>query len=151
MVLPYLNYCNIVWAANYPTNLKRLIMLQKRVVRIISRSTRTDHTSPLFKNLKILKVPEINILQTSLFMFQVSRHLVPRQFLSYFSLNSNIHNHYTRCYQQYHLHSTKTNIRKFSIKFRGPSVYNSVPFYIKDVSNVHHCKKLLKSFLLDKY
>ena len=151
MVLPCISYCNIVWASNYPTNLERLVKLQKRAVRIISQRGKTDHTSPLFKSLKILKVTEINILQTSIFMFKLSRHLVPKQFLHYFSFNMDIHNHYTRSHQHYHLQCSKTNSRKFSIKFRGPIVYNNVPSYIKDVSNVYRCKQLLKSFLIAKY
>jgi len=131
MVLPYINYCNIglVWAANYSTNLKRVLLLQKRVVRVISQSGRIEHTSPLFKSLKILKVSEINTLQTSLFMFQLSKNLIPSQFVSYFSLNSDIHDHFTRTYRHYHFLSTKTNIRKFSIKFHGPYVYNTACFY----------------------
>ena len=30
LVLPYYQYCNIVWASDYPTNLHKLYMLQKR-------------------------------------------------------------------------------------------------------------------------
>ena len=33
LVYPYLNYCNIVWTSNYPSNLNRLFLLQKRIVR----------------------------------------------------------------------------------------------------------------------
>ena len=60
--------------------LEKLIILQKRIVRIITRIGRIDHTSLLFKSLNILKVPDINILQTSLFMYKLGRHLVPMQF-----------------------------------------------------------------------
>ena len=34
LVYPYLMYCVSVWASTYPTNLNRLIILQKRLVRI---------------------------------------------------------------------------------------------------------------------
>ena len=152
MILPYINYCNIVWAANYPTNLEKLIILQKRIVRIITGSGRIDHNSLLFKSLNILKVPDIIILQTSLFMYKLSKNLVPMQFSSYFvDLSSDIHDHYTRSYQKYHTQSIKTNVRKFSIKIRGPnSVYNNLPYYIKEVSSIRRCKMLLNTFLLGK-
>ena len=45
----------------------------------------------------------------------------------------------------------KTNVRKFSIKIRGPSVYNNVPSYIKEASSVRRYKILLQTFLLGKY
>ena len=33
LVYPYLHYCIIVWGSTYKTNLRRLISLQKRVIR----------------------------------------------------------------------------------------------------------------------
>ena len=36
LVYPYIHYGNIVWANNYPSKLTRIILLQKRVVRIIA-------------------------------------------------------------------------------------------------------------------
>ena len=35
LLLPHLNYCSLVWGINYPTNLHRLQILQKRAVRVI--------------------------------------------------------------------------------------------------------------------
>ena len=32
LILPYYQYCNIVWASDYPTNLYKLYMLQKRAM-----------------------------------------------------------------------------------------------------------------------
>ena len=33
MILPYLNYCNLVWhGSTYKTNLQRIVVLQKRVI-----------------------------------------------------------------------------------------------------------------------
>ena len=48
LIYPYLFYCVRVWASTYPSNLRRLITLQKRVVRIMSRSAFDAHTDPLF-------------------------------------------------------------------------------------------------------
>ena len=38
LIYPYLFYCVSVWASTYPSNLRRLITLQKRVIRIMLRS-----------------------------------------------------------------------------------------------------------------
>ena len=32
LVYPYLNYCNIAWCSTYPSNLNRILYLQKRIV-----------------------------------------------------------------------------------------------------------------------
>ena len=48
LVLPYLNYCNIIWASNKPTRLQPLLLLQKRAVRSITRGSYNAHSLPLF-------------------------------------------------------------------------------------------------------
>ena len=37
LVLPHLNYCVAIWGKNYPSNIKKLKLLQKREVRIIDK------------------------------------------------------------------------------------------------------------------
>ena len=56
LVYPHLLYCITVWGSNYPSTLKRIVLLQKKVVRIISRSAFNAHTEPIFKQLKILNL-----------------------------------------------------------------------------------------------
>ena len=56
MVYPYLIYCIESWGASYVTNLSPLIILQKRVIRIITNNGKLAHTTPLFKKLNILKL-----------------------------------------------------------------------------------------------
>ena len=48
---PYLCYCNHVWGSTYVSNLQKLIVLQKKIIRMISGCRFRDHTDPLFKNL----------------------------------------------------------------------------------------------------
>ena len=38
LIYTYFHYCNIVWASTYKTNLRRLVILQKRIIRIINKS-----------------------------------------------------------------------------------------------------------------
>ena len=61
---PYLQYCNAVWGMANKTTTKSLILLQKRVIRLISKSNWNDHTSPLFNSLKVLKVHDIYKLES---------------------------------------------------------------------------------------
>ena len=44
---PYFIYCNQVWGDIYPTNLGRMVLLQKRLVRIVTCSHYRAHTEPL--------------------------------------------------------------------------------------------------------
>ena len=53
MIFPYLHYCNIVWASTYPSRLEKIVVLQKKIIRIISACKYRDHTSNYFKELHI--------------------------------------------------------------------------------------------------
>ena len=48
LIYPYLTYCNIVWSSTYVTNLNRILLLQKRAVRILTNSEYRAHSDPLF-------------------------------------------------------------------------------------------------------
>ena len=61
MILPYLYYCNLAWGGTYKTNLQRIVILQKRAVRIVNNSTYDANTGPIFKKLELLKFHDINL------------------------------------------------------------------------------------------
>ena len=72
LIYPYFHYCNVVWASTYKTNLRRLVTLQKRAVRIINNSNFDAHTDPIFKEPSILKFNDIHLLQLGQFMYSYS-------------------------------------------------------------------------------
>ena len=69
MWLPIFYYCACVWGLTYHSNLKRLVTLQKRAVRTISRSAFDAYTDPIFKSLKLLKLENIIFLQVAKIMY----------------------------------------------------------------------------------
>ena len=59
LVLPCLNYCLVVWGSNYNSNLQSLVIAQKRAIRVVAGAGRLSHTSPIFRELKILKLQDL--------------------------------------------------------------------------------------------
>ena len=53
-IYPYLTYCNQVWGATFTTNLKRLEILQNKIVRIISHVEPRENCMPLYEQLVIM-------------------------------------------------------------------------------------------------
>ena len=47
------------WGSTYQSNLKRLITLEKRVIRIISKSPFNEHANPIFVSLRIRKFEDL--------------------------------------------------------------------------------------------
>ena len=56
-IQPYFHYCNEVWGNAYPTHLNRLVVLQKRAVRILSNSEYLAHTLCFLISIKFMKLP----------------------------------------------------------------------------------------------
>ena len=78
-IYPYLQYCNHVWGNTYTTYLQKLFVLQKRIVRVIAGVKPREHSAPLFKQLNILSIFQINIYVIGKFMYKVyiiRRHYV---------------------------------------------------------------------------
>ena len=59
LLLPHINYCLVTWGYQC----KRINILQKRAIRLITLSTYNCHTAPLFKKLKLLTIKDMLALQ----------------------------------------------------------------------------------------
>ena len=90
VVLPYISYCIIVWATSRNIT-ENIILLQKKADRICVGAGFRDHTNPLFVKLKTLKVDDINVLQTFIFMYRHKSNLLPVSFSIMFQPNSAVH------------------------------------------------------------
>jgi len=66
----------IVWVCANSTTMHKLVIIQKRAVRIITRSPYCAASNPLFVRLSLLKVNDIYTLQFAIFMFEFIRFLL---------------------------------------------------------------------------
>ena len=96
LVYPYLIYCVSVWGSTYQSNLSRVFILQKKIIRIISKVSFDSHTDVLFKEHGILKFFDIYFYQIGKFMYLFKKGLLPNYFRNMFTLASQLHSHYTR-------------------------------------------------------
>ena len=110
LLQPYIEYCNIVWATGKTVMLKKLLVVQNKVLRIITNSPWNTHAPPIFIKLGILTVFNINKLQTACFMYKVMNNLVPSLFVNMFTVNSAIHNYNTRQKNNLHVPSYRTKV-----------------------------------------
>jgi len=123
-VYPYIFYCNIIWGIAAKCHLNKLLLLQKRIVRIITLSDFKVHTKVLFESLEILTVEKVYIYSVLLFMYYYKNDKLPLIFEEYFIKNLYVHNIATRNAKNYHLPKCRTNLAKNYIKFKGAYLYN---------------------------
>ena len=90
LVYPYLSYCNIVWSSTYITSLNRILLLQKRALRVIANSDYRTHLAPLFIHLNILDIYKVNSFHIAKFMFLYNQRLLPWFFLDLFLTSTRV-------------------------------------------------------------
>ena len=149
-VLPHLNYCNIVWGNCCKFKINSLFLLQKKAIRICSHAAYRAHTDPLFKCLKTLKLQDIHIYQTALFMFKHTQNLLPF-FHDAFTPNSNIHSYPTRHRNDFHLNNPKLLLAHRSIRHLGPDTWNLLPEHIKIRTSLFSFKATMKKHIFSNY
>ena len=126
-VYPYFIYCNHIWGTSTNKNMKRLFTLQKKAVRLICHAKFRADTDPLFKEFKFLNVWQINKFLIGQFMYKHQNLKLPALFDDNFTRFSDIHSIDTRqSPNQYQIPRVRTEYRKASICFRGPSIWNDI-------------------------
>ena len=101
LIYPFLTYGIQVWGLTYPTYLKPVTTLQKRVIRIMTFSDPRSHSGPLLKSLRLLKFFDIIYLEILSFVYHWYHKLSPSCFVNYRYFNpvSSIHS-YNTCQSQ---------------------------------------------------
>jgi len=112
-----------MWASNYPTRLQNLniSLLQRKAIRTISRTHQRYYiqSADLFKQTGILALSQINLMQVSEFMYKYANNLLPQIFTNQFIQISCVNPYNVRSSDNYRPIFFLTNIRQFSIRYRG--------------------------------
>ena len=87
LVHSHISYGIIAWGCANKSYIKPLVILQKRAIRIINNAPYNSHTDPKFKSSKILKIPDLFIYQSLLFMYDFLSNKLPSSFNGMFSTN----------------------------------------------------------------
>lgn len=123
-----------VWGSTHPTNLKRLVLLLKRAMRI-GKSCYDAHTKPIFKSCCILSLSDMYLAEIGKIMFQYKTGSLPDVFNNLFLRRNQVHDYGTRNASSFHVPKCRTNIRRFSFQHQGPLFFNSLsPDIVSSVS-----------------
>ena len=152
LVYAYFQYCIIVWGSAYPNNLNRLILQQKRIVRIVNKMPFDAHTDPLFRDLKFVKFVDIYSLHLGKVMYSYKNKLLPLSFRIFFFLRTNqVHSYNTRGSNRFYIPFCRNNISKFSIIYQGPVFLNKLCSDIRNALSLYSFQSKIKNYLLSCY
>ena len=165
LIYSHIVYAIQVWGSASDSNLKKILTLQKKAVRMMTFTDqfpkipgRLNPTNPLFLKLGILKIQDVFKMQVSKFIFDCLSFSTPSIFWDWFTLNHTVHNFDTRsnCYvnvnvhnhfeidsvtETYTLHTQCSKLVNYGaklLKVAGPLLWNSLPQYVRNVQSVFH-------------
>ena len=118
LMFPYLTFGLSAWGQAAQLHLNKLLLLQKRAIRLMNFSKPRTHTVPLFISSKILP---INMLYLSTLMYDISNNSGPQ----------NISRQYPRLNQQYN------STTRF-----GARVWNYLPPQVRQLPKKQFRKKV---------
>ena len=140
-IYPYLTYNIIIWGSTYQTHLLPLITQHKRTIRTITNAGYIDHTGPLFKRLKLLKLKDIYYFHLGTYMFNARSR-------GEYATQTNVHTRGSNdARPELHLLATTQH----AVSYAGPKLWNSLPPNIRSINNYRRFRKSLKKHLLDQY
>ena len=161
-------YAIEVWGSTSNIYINNIITLQKRVVRLMTYKDQFPvlpgplyPSSPLFMELKLLKIKDIFILQISKFIHKCLNLNIISNFDNWFKLNCVTNNYRTRSNFNLSNNSSTNNIfipfvrttyyGLKSIKINGPKIWNNLPVDLRTIKSLSKFKSLLKHHLLESY
>ena len=134
----------MAWSSIYCSNLNCVYLLQKCIVPLIAKVDYLPNTVPLFCQLRLLDIFRVNSFSIAIFMYSCHHNSLLNTFQCFFTTGEQFHQYNTRTASQYRSHFYRTNVKKFSILYQGPKVWNSLPVTKVSFSSISVKKKTEK-------
>jgi len=153
LILPYLNYCAVVWGSTYHSKLDKIIKLQKRVIRIVDKKPYLYHTNELFIKHRVLKFLDIVDEQCIYIMLGFLNQSLPAPLSNMFQLYEQGG---LRVRQHFQIPFSDINYRMFSLPFIAPKAWNKIICsHFHRIDDVPRSKMILKKhirqYIIRKY
>ena len=168
LVYPHLIYGIEVWGSADETHLNKLLILQKKIVRLICYSDvrHADYSfspsNPLFYKLELHKIYDIFKINLSKFIFKCLNKMTPVNFHNWYQLTSVLNRHDTRSKFVNIENSVKTKTLFVPsartshyglklLKVLGPKIWNTLPPLLRINESINNFNLKLKNILLNNY
>jgi hypothetical protein len=151
LVHPYIEYGISYWGSTHSTHVNTIFIIQKKAVRIVKGTKYNDHTNPLFKQFKIMKLQDLYRTHVAKYMYNLSKGALPIPLMNIIKYNACIHTHNTRNKNNPHVTHRRTNIASKSLRHKGPEIWYQIPEYIQSNKTVKSFASQLKKHIIDSY
>jgi hypothetical protein len=147
-----IEYASALFTGVLNSTLRPIFLLQKRAVRIITRSSYRAETRDLFKRAKILPIEKIIQFNAAKIMFDYRYGLLPNSFNGTWKTNREVREgeRVLRDDEDYSVRTLRSNFLRDQPLFKLPIIWNSLPLEIKSILNRKQFIKSLFNHLLNE-
>ena len=154
-ILPHLQYGLAAWGGCSNQNKKRIVSIQKRAIRTVSKSYTNSHTEPRMKKLDILKLEDLYSHQCTALIHDSIHHRAPKAIKNLLSIGTETTSINLRSHQSDPFHiripTTKTKIGTNSFFCKGPRLWNNLSKETQEIKSRSSFKTKSKKLLLEQY
>ena len=167
LIYSHIIYAIEAWGSAFKTELEKILVLQKRAMRLVTYNVYPTvygpliSTDPIFAKFRSLKVFDICQLQVSKFIFKCINKIAPLIVQNWFSINHERYGYCTRSNinimdgkktNNLFIPTARTsNYGMKLLKFKGPRIWNALPNSIKIITSLHAFLKELKVYYISEY
>ena len=148
LAYPHLLYCCAIWGGAHKSYLNTLVIAQKKLVRIMTQNPYRQHTSPIFKQLSLLKMQDILYQQTGLFVYKSIHELHPVD-TGYQVISHTIATRGAN--ETLRIPQCRTSHAQQNVVVRGSRIWNSLSNSTRHCTSIRSFKHKLASACLDQY
>ena len=161
IMYPFLLYGITAWGNATNNLIEPIHLLQKVVVRMITFNDNYldlqygyTHSSPLFHELKILKIYDIYKVQVGKFVYESINAIGPSQSIINYTMASEIHHHNTRFANHGGIYVNRFRTSRYglrSLKNDGREIWNTIPPSIQSKPTKNSFRSSYKKLLVNQY
>ena len=148
-ILPYIDYCSIIWSSCTRGNIERIEKLLKSAARIILNASYDERSMDLFSKLGWYTFEQRLKRKRLHLVYKALNDLCPHYMKDMFQYTSDVHNYALRSTSSSGLFLSRgdTEFHKKKFSYISAKEWNDLPPHVKAASSFTSFKRLIKDFI----
>jgi hypothetical protein len=149
LVSSRLDYCNSLLLGISKSNLAKLQRVQNSLARVVSKTPKRDHITPVRKSLHWLPIKERIDFKICLLVYKTMYYKEPSYLFSKLSIQANKYSTRSSSAIVLSLSHTRTVLGTRAFSVAAPKLWNSLPQHVRIADSLQLFKTRLKTHLFD--
>ena len=145
---PYISYGLIAWEQAANSSLNKILILQKRALRLMYFSDSRAHAIPLFVRSGVLPLNMLYFKYSAILMHDITNNRAPSKISEFFVRSNMIHSHYTRFSTAGNFYVQRSRLNQLLLSFSrsGVRIWNKILLTLREQRKDPFERKLLINF-----